>query len=84
MTKVEAMVFTEAQRRSLEYAGTIAMTIDGIDCIVLRADLYGQLRPPEPNDVGHDELRVMLARSAEDSDWLDESMDIYDEYDKHR
>ena len=78
------MTFTKEQREAVERQGAIAITIDGIDCVVLRADLYDQVRAVLPDDLSHDELRAILARSAENSDWLDPSMDIYDDYDKHR
>lgn len=77
-------MFTKAEREALEHAGSVAVTIDGIACVVLRADLYNQVQALLANDLSHDELRAMLARSAEKSDWLDPSMDIYDDYDKHQ
>jgi hypothetical protein len=78
------MTFTREQREAIERAGSIAVTIDGIACVVLRADLYDQVRVVLGDGFSDDELRAMLARSAENSDWLDPSMDIYDEYDKQR
>ena len=55
--------------------------LSGIECVVLRADVYDRIRYVVSDDVvSHDELRAMLARSAEGSDWLDPSMDIYDDY----
>jgi len=78
------MTFTKEQREAIEQAGSVAVTIDGIDCIVLRADVFDQVRAVLPDDLNHDELRAMLAHSAENSEWLDSSMDIYDDYDKHR
>lgn len=78
------MTFTKEQRESIERNGSVAVNIDGIECVVLRADIYDQVRDVFTDDVSHDELRAMLARSAEGSDWLDPSMDIYDDYEKHR
>ncbi len=78
------MTFSKEEREAIEQAGSVALTIDGIACIVLRAEIYDRVRAGIANDLGHDELRAMLARSAEGSDWLDPSMDLYDEYDKHR
>lgn len=78
------MTFTKEQREATERAGSLAVTIDGIECVVLRADLYNQVRAVLADDLTHDELRAMLARSAENSEWLDPSMDIYDDYDQHR
>lgn len=78
------MTFTKEEREAIEQAGSVAVTVDGIDCVVLRAEVYDRVRAVLTNSLDHDELRAMLARSAENSDWLDPSMDIYDEYDKHR
>lgn len=78
------MTFTKEEREAIEQAGSVAVTIDGLDCVVLRAELYERARAVLANDLSHDELRAMLARSAENSDWLDPSMDLYDDYDKHR
>ncbi|HET6880894.1 MAG TPA: hypothetical protein VFI31_12105 [Pirellulales bacterium] len=78
------MTFTNEQREAVERAGSVALNIDGIDCVVLRADVYDQVRAVLSDDLSHDDLRTMLARSAENSDWLDPSMDIYDDYDTHR
>lgn len=77
-------MFTKEEREALENAGSVAVTVDGIACIVMRADLYSQMQTLLSNDLSHDELRAMLARSAEKSDWLDPSMDIYDDYENHR
>lgn len=75
------MTFTQEQREAIEQAGSVAVSIDGIDCVVLRADVYDQVRAVLSDDLRHGDLRAMLARSAENSDWLDPSMDIYDDYD---
>lgn len=78
------MVLSAAEREALVHAGSVAVTIDGIACVVVRADLYGQVQPLWSNGLSHDELRAMLARSAEKSDWLEPCMDIYDDYDNNR
>lgn len=78
------MTFSKEQREAVERTGSIAVNIDGIDCVVLRADVYDQVGAVLSDDLSHDELRALLARSAENSDWLDRSMDIYDDYDKQR
>ncbi|HJT36438.1 MAG TPA: hypothetical protein VJ783_30730 [Pirellulales bacterium] len=78
------MTFTKEELEAIEQAGSVAVTVDGIDCVVLRAEVYDRVRAVLTNSLDHDELRAMLARSAENSEWLDPSMDIYDEYDKHR
>ena len=78
------MIFNKEQREAVEISGTVPMTIDGIECVVLRTDVYEKVRSVLPDGMTHKELQAMLARSAQGSDWLDPAMDIYDEYDKHR
>lgn len=79
-----SMTFTKEEREAIEQAGSVPVTVDGIDCVVLRAKVYDRVRAVLAKDLDRDELRAMLARSAENCDWLHPSMDIYDEYDKHR
>jgi hypothetical protein len=38
------MTFTNEQRRAVEASGTVPMTIDGIECVVLRADVYDRVK----------------------------------------
>jgi hypothetical protein len=78
------MTFTSQQRQAVDTTGSVPMTIDGVDCVIVRADVFEKVRTAISDELNHDELRQMLARSAQGSDWLDEAMDIYDEYDKHR
>ena len=77
------MTLTKEQREVVETGGTVPMTIEGIECVVLRADVFQKVRTVLTDGLSHDELRAMLARSAHGSNWLDPAMDVYDEYDKH-
>jgi hypothetical protein len=79
-----AMTFTKEQRETVEQGGSVPMNIEGIDCVVVRADVYEQVQAVLSNGLTHEELRSMLARSAQGSEWLDPAMDIYDDYDRHR
>jgi hypothetical protein len=78
------MTFTNEQRQALERQGCVAVTLDGIECVVLRSDAYNQVRAILADGLNHDDLRAMLGRSAENSDWLGSAMDIYDDYDNQR
>jgi len=78
------MSFTKEQRAAVESMGTVPMTIDGIDCVVLRADVFAKVRGAITDGLTHDELDALLAETAQGSDWLDPAMDIYDRYDEHR
>jgi hypothetical protein len=78
------MTFTNEQRSAVQTIGTVPMNIDGIECVVVRADVFEKVQNVLSDGLSHDDLRAMLARSTPGSDWLDPAMDIYDEYDKHR
>ncbi len=78
------MTFTTEQKDAITAHGTVPMTIDGIECVIVRTDVYEKVRTVLADDLTHEELRGMLARSAQGSEWLNPDMDIYDEYDKHR
>jgi hypothetical protein len=38
------MTFTKEQREAVESVGTVEITIDGIPCVVLRADIYERVK----------------------------------------
>ena len=38
------MTFTVQQREAVETGGTVPINIDGIDCVVVRADIFNQLK----------------------------------------
>ncbi|HEY3963751.1 MAG TPA: hypothetical protein VGM05_04285 [Planctomycetaceae bacterium] len=79
------MILTQEQRTIVERGGNVPITLDGIPCIVVREDVFESVRNVIGTELGHDELRALLARSTEGSDWTtDPSMDIYDEYDKQK
>jgi hypothetical protein len=78
------MSFTKEQRAVVESTGAVPMTIDGIPCVVLRADVFEEACGALPDGLTHDELRALLAASVQGSDWLSPEMDIYDRYDEHR
>jgi hypothetical protein len=78
------MTLTQDQRKAVEAGQNVPLNVDGIDCILVRADVFEKVRNVLSDDLTHEELDAMLAVSAEGSDWMDPAMDIYDEYDKHR
>lgn len=82
------MMFTSGQRQAVESGGSLRMTIEGIECIVVRADLFEKARTlltGELTDDGltdeltDDGLRAMLAPSYPDS-WDHPEIDIYGDY----
>ena len=78
------MTLTADQRKAVEAGQKVALNIDGIECVLLRADLFAKVEAAVVDGLTHEELDAMLAISADGSDWMDPAMDIYDEYDKHR
>ena len=54
------------------------------DCVVLRADVYDRLKHllSDAGEWNVQELRRVLARSAEASGWHEPEMDAYDNYDE--
>jgi hypothetical protein len=38
------MSFTKEQREAVETSGSVPMVIDGIECVVLRADIHAKLK----------------------------------------
>lgn len=78
------MTFTQEQRSAVEVGGNVVMKIDGIDCAVLRADVFEKVREVLAEELSHDDLRATLARSFTSSDWNDPAMDIYNNYDQHK
>ena len=78
------MTLSNEQREAVVTGRTIPISIDGIECVVVRADVFQRVQSDSFDSLTHEELRALLARSAHGSDWLDPAMDIYDDYDKHR
>lgn len=78
------MSFTQEERATVEATGAVPMKIDGLECVVVRADLFKELRARMNDELTHDDLRAMLAASTDGSDWMSPEMDAYDQYDEHR
>jgi hypothetical protein len=78
------MTLTNQQLQAFQANGSVPVVIDGVDCVVVRADVFEKVKSILDDGLTHDELRAMLAHSAQNSDWLHPAMDIYDRYDEHR
>jgi hypothetical protein len=78
------MTLSNEQRAAVQNNGAVPINIDGIDCVVLRADVFDKVKTVLAEGLSHEELRAMLAQSAQGSDWLDPGMNAYDNYDEHR
>lgn len=77
------MTLTKQQRQDLDRVGNVPVNVDGVDCILVRSDVFERVCQALGDDWTHDELRASLARAYESSDWNDPAMDAYDQYDDH-
>jgi hypothetical protein len=79
---------TEEQRLQLEdgKAVDVSDTKTTQPYVILRKDVYERVRQLlyDDSDWTGDELRLMLARSAQDNGWDEPGMDAYDRYDEER
>jgi hypothetical protein len=79
---------TPEQRQQLDEGRPVEVTDPqtGQPYVVLRKDVYDRVRRllPDDSDATPDELRGMLARSAEANGWEEPGMDAYDRYDEER
>ncbi len=77
------MILTDEQKSIVEHGGNVAITLDGIPCVIVREDVFATVRNVLSDELSHSDLRAMLVRAFETGDWNDPAMDVYDEYDKH-
>lgn len=77
------MTLTTDQRAAIEEAGSVPVSVDGLDCVLIRSDIFNRLRCLLGEDWTHEDMRIALSRSSEDNGWDEPGMEVYDEYDKH-
>jgi hypothetical protein len=79
---------TEQQRRRLQDGQAVGVTDPqtGESYVILPRQVYERVVGLLYDDtkVGDDELRLLLARSAEANDWDEPGMEAYDRYDEER
>jgi hypothetical protein len=77
---------TPDQQRAIDHGQPVPVTLGQTECVVVRRDVYEKSRDisRETSEVSHDDLRAIFARGIESSDWNDPTMDVYDEYEKHK
>lgn len=73
------MELTLEQHEALARGGNIRLTVDGLDCVVLRSDIFERVATILGEDWTHDEMRLALARSAEGNGWDEPEMAVYDQ-----
>lgn len=81
-----SMKLTKAQSEAISRGEEIPVDVEGTECVLVRKDIYakicGVIKAGGPSDdLSEEDLRKMLARSCESSDWNDPAMDIYNDYD---
>ena len=72
------MVLTHEQHEVLANGGNVRLTVDGLDCVVLRSDVFERVSRIIGDDWTHDEMRLALARASEGNGWDEPEMDVYD------
>jgi hypothetical protein len=76
------MTLTEEQRVAIETTGKVRISVDGIDCVLVRTDVFDRVQTVLGDEWTHDEMRIALARSFHANGWDEPGMDVYDDYDK--
>lgn len=77
------MTLTSDQRAAIETNGSVPLSVDGLDCVLVRSDIFDRVRGLLGDDWTHDDLLMLLARSSQENGWDEPGMEVYDEYDKH-
>jgi hypothetical protein len=73
-------MITQEQKTIIRGGGNVAITLDGIPCVVVREDVFATVRRMLGDELVHSELRAMTTRAFETGDWSDPAMDICDDY----
>lgn len=79
---------TEAQRQIVlaEENPTVVDPHTHKAYVLVRKELFDRIKGLlyDDSELTHDDLRLLLARSAKDNGWDEPGMDEYDHYDEHR
>jgi hypothetical protein len=78
------MNLTAGQKSAVRSGEAVRIRDEELDCVVLRADVYDRLKHLLYDDADwtDEELRRMLANSAEANGWNEPEMAAYDNYDE--
>ena len=78
------MNLTARQKSAVRNGEAVWVRDEELDCVVLRADVYGRLKHLlyDDGDWTAEELRRLLAESAEGNGWNEPEMDAYDAHDQ--
>ena len=77
------MILSSDERISLQNGEVLRLHENGLECVVVRADVYDRVKMWMFDDTEWTEqdLKSALARSAEANGWNEPEMDAYDNYD---
>jgi len=76
------MTLTNDQRAAITTTGNVRITVDGIECVLVRSDLFERVQGILGDDWTHDEMRAALARSSKENGWDEPGMESYDDYNR--
>jgi hypothetical protein len=78
------MHLSEQQMTALRNGEAVRTRDNDLECVVMRADIYDRVKQLlyDDSDWTDDELRRLLAKSAEGNGWNEPEMDAYDNYDE--
>lgn len=77
------MTLTSDQRAAIETTGSVPLSVDGLECVLVRSEIFDRVRALLGDDWTHEDMRMALARSSKQNGWDEPGMEVYDEYDKH-
>jgi hypothetical protein len=80
------MDLTADQIDAVQAGEPVAVTIQHTECVVVRKDVYERVQNLlyDTSDWTQEELRALLARSADANGWNEPGMEDYDQYDAKR
>ena len=79
------MELTVEQQQAIEEGQTVETTVNGIPCVLVRKEIFDQVKRIvgyDDGDLTHDEMRALLAKSSDGNGWNEPEMDDYDRYDE--
>ena len=74
------MNLTKEQHATIVNAGNLRITVDGIECVLVRSDVFDRVCNVLGDDWTHDEMRMALGRSSQQNGWDEPGMEAYDRY----
>ncbi|MEI8020223.1 MAG: hypothetical protein WCH39_18630 [Schlesneria sp.] len=74
------MTLTNEQRSVMLAKGKLPITVEGVDYVLVRTDVFNRLNMLLGEDWTYEEMRQALARSASENGWDERGMEAYDTY----